>query len=74
MDHHYYGMLIVWIGGLILLGLVIFIVIYVVNRQRPWGGPDERHPPTPLDILKERYAKGELTREEYEQRKRDIES
>jgi putative membrane protein len=29
---------------------------------------------TPLDILKERYARGEINREQYEQTRRDLES
>ena len=28
----------------------------------------------PLDILKERYARGEITRDQYEQMRRDLES
>jgi putative membrane protein len=28
----------------------------------------------PLDILKERYARGEVTREQYEQMRRDLET
>jgi putative membrane protein len=29
---------------------------------------------TPLDILQERYARGEIEREEYEQKRRDLET
>ena len=35
-----------------------------------WPGSTRR----PLDILKERYARGDITREQYEQMRRDIES
>jgi len=45
--------------------------------MRPWGRGQDETPPgtgaeTRPDILKRRYAKGELTRDEFEQMKRDL--
>ncbi|MBW2392544.1 MAG: SHOCT domain-containing protein [Deltaproteobacteria bacterium] len=34
--------------------------------------PEEMRPESPLDILKRRYAGGEIDREEFEQKKRDL--
>ncbi len=38
----------------------------------PWEPGSGREPETALDILKKRYAKGELTKEQFEQMKRDL--
>jgi putative membrane protein len=55
--------------------IVIALCLYFIfgRRRRPWGpglGPEERQ--TALDILKKRYAKGEISKDEFEQMKRDI--
>jgi putative membrane protein len=61
-------MLLFW-GGLIVL--VWFIARSFVGT----GGrrQDARSPDTALDILKERYARGEISKAEYEEMRRDIE-
>ena len=58
------GMLLVW---LVPIALVIWLVSSLVKR--PGQGPVEK---TALDILKERYARGEIGKDEFEQKKRDI--
>ncbi|MES9995128.1 SHOCT domain-containing protein [Desulfovibrio aminophilus] len=56
-------------GGLVmLLGLALVIILAVWLLRRPGGGNDE----TPLTILKARYARGEISREEFERMKKDI--
>ncbi len=55
-------MLFFWI--LVILGVVY--VIHLVTRGR------EPHEETPLDTLKKRYAKGEVTKEEFERMKDDL--
>jgi putative membrane protein len=62
------------IGWLLLLALVVAAVAWFV---RPAGGPADRaprnhRPSAGLDVLEERYARGEIDREEYLQKKRDI--
>jgi putative membrane protein len=65
-----FGGIFMW---LIFLALAGFIV-YIVMQSRKSG--DSRWQPneTPLDILKKRYAKGDITKEEFESLKKDIDS
>lgn len=62
-----------WLGGLAMLvfwGALILGAILVVRRLGGVTG-HEAHP-SPLDILKRRYASGEITQEQYEQVRRDL--
>ncbi len=67
----WWWMWIMWIGGFFVLVLVIYLLVYGLRSGSP---PPGSTPETPLDILKKRYARGEITREEYEQMKRDLEA
>ena len=62
------------IGWLLILVLIIAAVAWVV-RSATYGGihpsrADRRS--SGLDVLEERYARGEINRDEYLQKKRDI--
>ncbi len=52
---------------LLLLALVVVIVYFVVRSAKPGGNGR-----TPLDILKARYARGEINKQEFEDKKRDL--
>ncbi|MFQ5899894.1 MAG: SHOCT domain-containing protein [Candidatus Methylomirabilia bacterium] len=56
-------MLVVW--GLVVAGLVLGIR-WLVRAGRPSGSDGA------LDILRQRYARGEIGREEFEARRRDL--
>ncbi len=64
--------------GMILWLVVIVAVVYflVQNLNRTAPPSTGSRPPArqedPLEILKARYARGEITREEFEQMKRDL--
>ena len=58
-------------GGIYLLGIVGVIVLIVGSVMR---GPKILPDPSSTEILKERYAKGEITKEEFEQKKKDLEN
>ena len=56
-------------GVILLTGFVLLLVWAIKSAFR--GGRKEAEE-VPLDILKRRYASGEITREEYERMKHDI--
>ncbi len=58
----------VFFWGLIILGIVYLIKLTAGSRRKK---PFEE---SPLDILKRRYANGELTREEFEKIKDELKS
>lgn len=55
-----------WIFGLAALILIVWIVARAV------GGPGGRAHESPEQILKRRYARGEIDRKEYDRRLTDI--
>lgn len=61
-------MLIFW--GLFILGLVV-AVRWFVDRGKT--KPGDLEPQTPLEILKMRYARGEITKDEFERMKQELE-
>ena len=65
----YYG----W-NGMAILGffLIVLIVILIVVLRRLTKDPMNKSTETPLDILNRRYAKGEITKEEYEKIMEDL--
>ena len=60
-------------GGLWMIifwgGLIALIVWGITKLSRRGGSISKRDP---LDVAKERYAKGEISREEFEQIKKDL--
>jgi len=63
-------------GGVFMLvfwGLVIFGIFLIIRwLLRSTSGGSDATDSKALEVLKERYARGEIDREEYEQRKRDL--
>lgn len=58
-----------WIIGLVLIALIVWLVVKTTSQQTGGTHTSEK---SPLDILKERYAKGEIDKEEFEERKKDL--
>lgn len=58
----------VWLFGILLIGLVVW-GLYRLFTTRDTSTPSRE---TPLEALQRRYAEGELSTEEYEERKRTL--
>ena len=56
-------MIFFWV--LVIFGIVYFIRFFMIGAKETSGD-------TALDILKKRYAKGEITKEEFEKIKNDL--
>lgn len=56
-----------WIGGLALLVLLVWAIVRAAGSSAAPRGED-----SPEAILKRRYARGEVDREEYERRLTDL--
>jgi putative membrane protein len=65
-----YGGMFMWIIFLIVIGLLIYFVVQARKTQGRAPTQDESH----LDILKKRYAKGEISKEDFDRMKRDLET
>jgi putative membrane protein len=50
-------------------GAVIWAIVWGMSR---FGGHDHRSGESPLEIAKRRYARGEITKEQYEQLRHDL--
>lgn len=81
---HGYGPHMMWAGGLcsrmilgplimiLVLVLAVALAVYLMRRLGgPWHGQNQAQPAlTPLDLLKERFARGEIDKDEFEERRR----
>jgi putative membrane protein len=70
---HFWG----WGMGLGMIGMVLFwtlVILGIIVLFRRMGGPSASAPPpkSALDILGERYARGEIGKQEFEEKKRDL--
>lgn len=61
-NNHFWGMHFIW--------WIIWIILLIWIFVTPWDIPGQKtKKDTPLEILKRRLAQGEITKEEFEERK-----
>lgn len=54
--------------------LIIVAIVWAVRAATASGGDSPARQKTALDILKERYAKGEIDQEEFERKRKDLDT
>lgn len=65
-----FGGILMWLIVIIVIAVVLYLVL---NRNLSTGPPGSGTRGSPLDVLKRRYAEGEISKEEFDRMKREIE-
>lgn len=78
MMGNYYGNMFGWGlgGGIMMIIFWVAIIFFIVWIAREMNGKNNsnsaRHEKSAIEILEERYAKGEINKKEFEEKKRDL--
>lgn len=62
-----WGMGLAWILGIVVTIVLVWAIVTGFNTSHNSSAPSEKK--SALDILKERYARGEINKEEFEEKK-----
>ncbi|MBL1214109.1 MAG: SHOCT domain-containing protein [Ignavibacteriae bacterium] len=66
------GMWFGWIFWIAVIGVIIWAILRFTQKQT-YLNSQKQVDKSPLDIVKERYAKGEITKSEFDSMKKDLE-
>lgn len=66
------GMIVMMILMVIFWGGIIWLIVWGIMRLTRGGRGVDGEKSSALDIARERYARGEITREQFEQLKKDL--
>jgi putative membrane protein len=61
-----------WLGGIFLIFIVIWVARWLFWSRRGYYSYQHRQRDDSASIVRERYAKGEITKEQFEQIMRDL--
>ncbi len=75
-NHMYGGGVFDFLASILFWVVGVFLLVWLIREfSKPKVGGDHHethHAKNPLEILKERYAKGEITKKEFESKKIDL--
>lgn len=64
------GMLMGWVFMILFLTAIILLIVWLYKQIKAPQAVTQTE--SPLDILKKRYANGEIDKKEFEEKKRDL--
>ena len=73
-----FGFPFMWLFWILIIGLIIWAVVQIANRSAGNQSAGGHYPQitsqqdNALEVLKKRYARGEITKEEYDAIRQDI--
>lgn len=71
MDFRHFGYGGMFMGMLLVAAVIAALIVWIAREAK--SKPTRLSGETPLDILKKRYAGGEITKDDFERMKKDLE-
>ena len=70
MDYGGFGGMFMWLIWILVAGVIIYFIFY---QRKNSPKIDTSVPESHMDILKKRYARGEISKQQYDELKKDLE-